>query len=85
MSCDEARDAYLDLGRLLYAEEVDTKRIVMLSAEADRAKFTGALAGLIERRTGSVDTKMEGAGNSERDGNAKCRVRATSATALRQM
>jgi hypothetical protein len=84
MNCDEARDAYLELGRLSYAEEVDTKRIVVLSAESDRAKFRRALAELIERKAGSVDTRMKGAGDSERDGKFNCRVCTTSATTLRQ-
>jgi hypothetical protein len=49
MSCDEARDSYLQLGQLTHAKAPMSKQIAVRSSRSGRAKFIQALKTLIRK------------------------------------
>jgi hypothetical protein len=78
MSCNGARDAYIQLAELVHIEEVDTSKISIMSSESHREAFKQVLELLIEKRTGDRSTTMKQIMHAGEKGNSFCRVRTCS-------
>jgi hypothetical protein len=67
MSCSEAREAYETLGRLMFAEEPGTGKIIVHLEDANRDKFRKELERIVSEKVGKADAPMDPAAE-DKDG-----------------
>lgn len=59
MRCDEAMDAYVRLGQLVFKEEVVDGRIAVTPREPNRSRFKEELERLVEKYLGDKDATIK--------------------------
>lgn len=75
MSCDEAEDAYIMLGKLVYTEPHATGGIGIRSGQSNRVDLKTALERLIESKAGDANAKMKQVATLEGNSKIICHVR----------